>query len=276
MLAYVPGVGSALQGVVRGGPEVGSETLVRFYTAHTTIVPVALIGFMVWHFWRVRRAGGVIVPPTGAGEASGQAEKVMFLPGLLLRETAQALVLASLVIVLAAGFGAPLGERANPGMSPNPAKAPWYFLGFQELLIHLHPTFAVLVVPLLAALGFVLLPYLTAEGEPGGKWFLSAAGRRTAAIAAVTAAAVTPLLVVLDERRAAGSAGWITGGLVPLLALIAFVSGFAMLIRRRHGASVQETVQAVVVLLAVSFAVLTMIGVWFRGEGMALSWPWNV
>ena len=49
-------------------------------------------------------------------------------------EVSQALVIVAIVVVLAAAFGAPLGERANPGMSPNPAKAPWYFMGVQELL----------------------------------------------------------------------------------------------------------------------------------------------
>ena len=42
----------------------------------------------------------------------------------------------AIVVLVAAVFGAPLGERAHPGMSPNPAKAPWYFAGFQELLLH--------------------------------------------------------------------------------------------------------------------------------------------
>jgi len=45
--------------------------------------------------------------------------------------------------------------------------------------------------------------------------------------------------------------------------------------KRRFNASTNVSVQAVVVLLAVAFAVLTLIGVWFRGEGMALTWPWN-
>ena len=77
------------------------------------------------------------------------------------RETAQALVVVALVMVLAVAFGAPLGERANPGMSPNPAKAPWYFMGFQELLIHLHPTFAVLVI----RFGHLRYPYGRTDDE---------------------------------------------------------------------------------------------------------------
>ena len=184
-------------------------------------------------------------------------------------------MIVAIVVGLAAAFGAPLGERANPGMSPNPAKAPWYFVGFQELLIHLHPTFAVLIIPLLAAAGFVLLPYLTADHESHGSWFLSPVGRRTSALAAAAAVLATPLLVILDDRFGGGTSSWLTGGLLPLLMLAFAVVGLAALARSRYGASTNVTAQAVVVLLAVAFGVLTLIGVWFRGEGMSLIWPWE-
>jgi quinol-cytochrome oxidoreductase complex cytochrome b subunit len=275
MLEYVPWVGPLLQRVVRGGTEIGPDALINFYTVHTTIVPVLLIALMGFHFWRVRRAGGVVVPPARPGD-DDEEEKLHFLPHLLLREVAQALVIVAIVVVLAAAFGAPLGDRANPGMSPNPAKAPWYFVGFQELLIHFHPLFAVVVIPTLAALGFVLLPYLTSDEEPAGAWFLSPAGRRTAGLAALVALVVTPLLVVADEAFGSGAAGWLTGGAVPLVAIVSAVIGFAALVKTRFSTTTNETVQAVVVLLAVAFAVLTLVGVWFRGEGMALTWPWDV
>jgi quinol-cytochrome oxidoreductase complex cytochrome b subunit len=274
MLGYLPGVGTMLQRVALGGPEIGPKTLTNFYTIHTTIVPVLLIVLMGFHFWRVRRAGGVVLPPARPGEDGDANAKTHFLPDLLVRELAQALILLALVVLLAAAFGAPLGERANPGMSPNPAKSPWYFVGFQELLIHFHPTFAVLVIPLLAAVGFVLLPYLTRDDEPTGAWFLSPAGRRSAVAGAALALTLTPLAVVLDDLLGAGTTGWFVGGLLPLALLVAGLYGFAKLVERRYGTTANETVQAVVVLLAVAFAVLTLIGVWFRGEGMALGWPW--
>ena len=275
MLAYVPAIGGDLERVVRGGAEIGPETLINFYTFHTTLVPVALIALMAWHFWRVRKARGVVVPPARPGEPEGDGERVLFLPHLLAREVSQALVLVALVVVLAAAFGAPLGERANPGMSPNPAKAPWYFVGFQELLIHFHPVFAVVVMPLAAAVGLLLLPYLTSDDEPAGAWFLSATGRRSAALAAGLALGATPLLVVLDERSGGGAAGWIAGALAPGLVLAAVVVAAFFVARRGLGATLNESVQAVTVLLAVAFAVLTAVGIWFRGEGMALVWPWG-
>ena len=274
MLTYIPGVGTQLQRVVLGGSEIGSQTLINFYTLHTTIVPVCLIALMGFHFWRVRRAGGVVTPPAGP-DATGDGEgQVLFLPHLLRREAAQALVVVALVVVLAAAFGAPLDERANPGMSPNPAKAAWYFVGFQELLIHFHPVFAVLIIPLLAAVGFVLLPYVTSDDEPAGAWGLTPNGRRTAALAASVALAATPLLVVLDERAGGGAAHWLYRGLLALAMLLGALVGFVALLKKRFRATTNEQVQAVVVLLAVAFAVLSMVGACFRGEGMALAWPW--
>jgi quinol-cytochrome oxidoreductase complex cytochrome b subunit len=276
MLEYLPGVGPSLQQVVRGGADIGPETLINFYTLHTTIVPVCLIVLMGFHFWRIRRAGGVVIPPSNTEEPGVEPEKLHFLPHLLIREVAQALVVVAVVVVLATAFGAPLGDRANPGMSPNPAKAPWYFVGVQELLIHFHPIFAVLVIPLLAAVGFVFLPYLGSDDEAAGAWFLSDRGRRTAGLAAAVALVVTPLLVILDERFGGGASQWLTGGLVPTAVLVAAAAAFFALVRRRFGATTNESIQALAVLLATAFVVLTLIGVWFRGEGMALSWPWNV
>jgi quinol-cytochrome oxidoreductase complex cytochrome b subunit len=281
MLGYVPAIGGVLERIARGGPELGTGTLVLFYTLHTTILPVTVLFLMALHFWRVRKAGGVVLPPALVGEDEGEGDKVLFLPNLLLREVALAAVLTALVFVLAALFGAPLGVPASPGMSPNPAKAPWYFVGFQELLIHFHPTFAVLVIPLLGAGALLLLPYLTSDEEPAGRWFLSERGLRLAGIAALLAAVVTPVAVLLDAliggaaQGVAGLPGWLTGGVLPFAVLVGCVVGFHRTLRRRHGATVNEAIQSTAVLLAVAFAVLTLIGVFFRGAGMALAWPWQ-
>jgi quinol-cytochrome oxidoreductase complex cytochrome b subunit len=273
MLGWVPLIGDWLQLAVRGGADIGADTLTTFYTLHTTIVPVLLIALMGFHFWRVRRAGGVIAPPPKDGNTEDAPETVLFLPHLLVRETAQALVVVAVVVVLGAAFGAPLDAPANPGMSPNPTTAPWYFVGFQELLIHLHPAFALLVIPVAVGLGFVLLPYLASDDEPAGRWFLSPNGRRLAALAAALGGGLTAVAVVVDAAVGSRS-GWFAGGLVPFLVMVVVVAGGAWLARRRSGASHNEILQAIVVGLAVAFAVLTLVGAWFRGPGMRLVWPW--
>ena len=113
-----------------------------------------------------------------------------------------ALVLVAAVSLFSALVRAPLGPAANPGLSLNPAKAPWYFLGFQELLVHLHPLFAVVVVPALGALALVALPYLGfPKDEPRGAWFLSDDRPTNGAARGARAALVaTPLLVLADGR----------------------------------------------------------------------------
>jgi len=282
MAGYVPLAGHALAGLLRGGPEIGPGTLGTYYALHTQWLPVLLFAAAGFHFWRVRRAGGVVVPPDAVRDERGKPEQVLFLPHLLWRETAVALLLLAAVSLFSALVRAPLGPSANPGLSLNPAKAPWYFLGFQELLVHLHPLFAVVVVPTLGAAALVVLPYLAfGKGEPRGAWFLSENGRRTARLAAVAALVATPILVVADEvllgaaGAPAGGAALVTRGVVPVAALlVACVVGFRLL-RSRLRATRLEATQALFAFLVTGFAVLTVTGIWFRGAGMRLVWPWN-
>jgi quinol-cytochrome oxidoreductase complex cytochrome b subunit len=279
MIAYVPGLGSWLQEAIRGGTQIGPATVINFYTYHTTVGPVLIILLMAFHFWRVRKAGGVVIPPVPGEAPDEKPRHVLFVPNLLLREAVVVLVLIALVLSVAVLFDAPLGAPANPGMSPNPAKAPWYFLGIQELLLHFHPTFAVLVIPLAAAGALVLIPYVRYDSDLAGAWFLSRKGRQMGTVAAVTALVTTPVWIVLDEFTI-DLAAWLPGvpplvanGLLPVALLLAVIAGFYHFLKRGFSASNNETIQALFILLMVSFLVLTVTGIWFRGAGMALTWP---
>jgi quinol-cytochrome oxidoreductase complex cytochrome b subunit len=281
MLSYVPLVGGWLQSVIRGGQEIGSATLVNFYAAHTTVLPVLIIVLMGFHFWRIRKARGVVIPRSPGEEPDGTPGYVLTLPNLLLREFSVAMVLVALVMVVSLAFQAPLGEAANAGMSPDPAKAPWYFVGFQELLLHFNPLFAVLIIPLAAAIGLLLIPYLNYEHDTSGVFMASRRGRGMGAFAAALALVVTPLLIVADERWIDFGA-WLPGldpaianGLVPAGAGAVVLALLYLVLRKRYSASNNEAVQTVFILLTVAFFVLTVTGVWFRGSGMALVWPWN-
>jgi len=280
MLEYVPAAGGWLQRVIRAGPEIGTSTIINFYTIHTTLVPVLLISFMALHFWRVRKAGGVVLPEPSANPGERRPDHVLFLPHLLMREVAVALALFAVVLVLAIVFPAPLGEGANPGMSPNPAKAPWYFMGFQELLLHFDPLFAVVVIPLFVVAALLVLPYRRYHAPLDGRWFLSDTGRRTATLALVVGLAATPVWILLDEYVIDPGA-WFPGvapvlsyGVLPFVVFLGLTTGFYRVVRRRLGAADSEAVQALFVLLLVVFVVFTLTGVWFRGAGMALTWPW--
>jgi quinol-cytochrome oxidoreductase complex cytochrome b subunit len=282
MLGQVPGIGLGLQQAIVGGSEIGSATIINFYALHMAVTPMTLFALMSWHFWHIRIAGGVVLPGASVDNPRADYRTVPLIPDLLLREGVVTVVLIALVLVIAIAIGAPLGDPANPGISPNPAKAPWYFLGFQELLIHFNATIAVMVIPLLIAAALVSIPYLPYGAELSGDWFLTPNGRRMAAVAAVTALVFVPLWVLFDER-VIGPGGWLPGtaavisnGLIPFAMLFAAVTGFYVSVRKYFVATRNEAVQTLFVLLFVAFAVLTATGVWFRGAGMNLVWPWQV
>jgi quinol-cytochrome oxidoreductase complex cytochrome b subunit len=282
MLAYIPGIGEIVQQIVLGGQTIGPATLINFYVAHTTVIPLLLIALILGHFWRIRLAGGVVAPrDAGNGTQSRDGFRPVD-PDLLSREVSVALIAIACALLAAVFFDAPLGEPANPGLSPNPAKAPWYFLGFQELLLHFHPLFAVVVLPVLTGAGMVLIPFLHYDADLSGNWFLSARGKHMAMVAVIAAALGTPLWVLADEILV-GPEGWLPGtslvvsrGFVPFSVMIAGIAGFYLVMRKKFSASINESVQAVFILVGVAFTVLTITGIWFRGPGMTLVWPWQM
>lgn len=274
MLAYLPWIGPALQGVLVAGTDLSPDTLRFFFAVHTAVVPVLLTVLMAFHFWRIRKAGGLVIPRSPSEEAPPQAVRVPTLPNLLLREVVTALVVLACVLLFSIFVNAPLGEPANPGLSPNPTKAPWYFAGFQEMLLHIHPVFAVTVLPLFFGVLLIMVPYLIYESQVGGVWFVSIRGRSTALLAAVVALVATPLGVLISEKMLPAATGAVTGGLVPFGMMLIAWTAFYLLIKRFLRASNNEAVQALFVLAAGAFILLTTINVWFRGQGMALVMPW--
>jgi quinol-cytochrome oxidoreductase complex cytochrome b subunit len=281
MLGQVPGIGPTLQGIVLGGAEIGPATMINFYALHIAVTPLAMIALLTWHFWKVREAGGVVLPAIRPNDTRDDLRALPF-SDLLLREAVVIAVLIAAVLVLAFFFAAPLGDPANPGISPNPAKAPWYFLGLQELLIHFDALFAVVVIPLCIVGGLIAVAFLPNEDRLQGDWFLTPKGRRMALIAALTALVAVPVFVIVDEL-VIGSDGWFPGtasiisnGIVPFVLLITGIAVYGTLLRKIFAPTRSELVQTLFVLLFVSFVVLTVTGIWFRGEGMSLVWPWQI
>ena len=274
MLEYIPGIGLYLQELIRGGTEIGSVTLRIFFAIHTAIIPVALILLMGFHFWRIRRAGGLVIPREPEEEVEEKPNRVLTLPNLLVREIAVALVLIAFVLLLSVFFNAPLGEPANPGLSPNPTKAPWYFMGFQEILLHFHPLTALCLIPALMIIGLLAIPYVRYPFNAAGVWFVSKTGRRMALVAAVAALIVTPIGVIADEY-VLDHLSLMSGLLLLFVVLLGFYS-FVLLMKRRYSANKNEIVLMGFVFFLTAFVLLTVTGIWFRGSGMALSWPWSL
>jgi quinol-cytochrome oxidoreductase complex cytochrome b subunit len=282
MLEYIPGIGVWVQELIQGGPEVGPGTLSRFYAIHTAILPALLLVLLPFHFWRIRKAGGLVVPRSPGQSLEKRGRPVPAVPNLLLREGVVALVILACILVFSMVFDAPLGSKANPGLSPNPTKAPWYFMGIQEMLLHFHPLFALFIIPALMLIGLLVLPYIDYELNTAGVWFASTRGRGMAVIAGVSALIGTPLAILADEylidvaARLPAIPPWITNGLVPLAVLLSAMAALYAFVKRKYGAANTEAVQMLFVLLLVAFLVLTVTGIWFRGEGMKLVWPWNM
>jgi len=282
MLEYIPGIGEWLQSLIRGGSDIGPATLSIFFALHTAFIPAGLLILMPFHFWRVRKAGGLVVPRTPDEDPASRGDSVPTIPNLILREVVVAAMLIAVIMVAAVIFNAPLGAKANPGLSPNPTKAPWYFAGIQELLLHFHPLFALFIIPVLMLVGLVSIPYIRYQTETAGVWFASHRGRRMAQVAALTAVIITPTGIIADEF-VIDFAAWmpnmspvVRNGILPAAFVLAGIIVFYWLVKKKYAATNNESIQSVFVLLVVAFTILTITGIWFRGVGMALIWPWEV
>lgn len=159
VLAYIPMIGEPLQNLILGGTEVNRATLHIFHSFHTSILPLAFLFFMSYHFWRIRKAGGVKIDTTD------RQNKLPVVPELLTRELAFAAAVSCFLLLFAMAFDAPLTGMANPGLTPDTVKAPWYFLWLQELLLHMQPVLALCVLPLAFSIFLLLLPFLKQKGE---------------------------------------------------------------------------------------------------------------
>jgi len=276
MLDYIPAVGTGLKEWILGGSEPGPKTLMNFYAIHTAILPVLLLFFIPFHFWRIRKAKGLVIPRTPEEEATIEGEMVDSMPHLIQREVTLALLVLALILLISMFFNAPLAEIANPGLSPNPTKAPWYFMGIQEMLMHFHPVFALLIIPGILLFGLLSIPYIKDETNTTGVWFRSHKGRKMALIAAIFATLATLAAVLVDEfviaAYQAGPADLINNGLLPFVLLLALCGSFYWLIKKTFSATSNEAIQALFTLLITAFVVLTLIGIWFRGAGMQLMW----
>ncbi|MGH2590915.1 MAG: menaquinol-cytochrome c reductase cytochrome b subunit [Actinomycetota bacterium] len=103
-----------------------------------------------------------LVPPEGIQRVEReQGDRINVWPHLLIEEFVALLVVTVGLVIFSTFVNAPLRELANPNLTPNPSKAPWYFLGLQELLRYFHPMVAgVLFAPTLVLLALAVVPYI--------------------------------------------------------------------------------------------------------------------
>jgi quinol-cytochrome oxidoreductase complex cytochrome b subunit len=273
MLEYVPLIGESLKTALRGGSDVGTETLANFYTFHTAVIPGLLTILLVWHFYKVRKNGGVILPRNAD---KTELKLTDSFPHLVNREMVTALALTAFILLFSLALDAPLQEKANPAFSPNPAKSPWYFQGFQELLLHFHPTFAVFIIPMILLIGFTFFPFLKFQKDEDHRDFTMMACKPIMLWSAITGLVVTFALILLDEfllhyqEKETVIPSWLSEGLFPLLVLAGLTYGFILLIRKKFSKRMIDKVLALFILFSSAYIVLMLVGTFLRGEGMKL------
>ena len=161
---YFPLLGPWLKAVILGGHEVGPETLLRSFALHAGGIPALMLVLVSLHLWRIRKDGGLGLPPQAA------SERVPSSPALYRAEAAVCFLSLALLLALTLVVDAPIHERANPAHPPNPAKSPWYFVGFQEMLGY-SVWFGGMLAPAILALFMALAPFADRSASPPGLWF---------------------------------------------------------------------------------------------------------
>ncbi|HWR83163.1 MAG TPA: cytochrome b N-terminal domain-containing protein [Candidatus Deferrimicrobium sp.] len=195
MASYAPVVGEKIRYVLLGGNVVGQGALIRFYVLHCFVLPAAMIGLLAVHFWRVRKDGGISGPQlvgtpereTVTAFPSKSYGLMAIVPGqditaerypehyvltwthLIPKEVLATIIAIAALNLVSVFFNAPLEELADPRVTPNPAKAPWYFLGLQEL-VHYSALVGGVLLPALTVIGLLCIPYLDTRREATGVW----------------------------------------------------------------------------------------------------------
>lgn len=190
--AYAPVIGKDIQFLLLGDATVGQEALLRFYVLHVAVLPAVLGLLVAIHFWRIRKDGGLSRPEAPAAAAPKLAttkrtyglqglvrgvfnggapdDSVYSWPNLLLAELLVFVVTVSVILTLSLLFHAPLEEPVNVMHPPNPAKAPWYFLGLQEMVSY-SAFWGGVGVPGLFVMLLIGVPYFDRNPKGVGRWF---------------------------------------------------------------------------------------------------------
>jgi cytochrome b-561 len=233
----IPWVGPSVRELLIGGRAIEQPTLIRFYALHVIVLPAALGGLFAYHMWRIRKDGGLAASDatsvleekasaepvatktyTLLGVARGTAPAVRVttleapdthvnaVPDLTRRTAIVVLATIAVISIMAVLVRSPLEEPANALVTPNPAKAPWYFLWLQEIVTDTTIRIGSFTING-AFVGGVLLPgllvgLLTAwpwldrsPGTAAGAWFARDRRVQNAVFLAVVAAVLILTLI---------------------------------------------------------------------------------
>lgn len=194
-IAKIAPGGAIIRGILLGDTDVGGEALIRFYVLHVAVLPGIATLLIAIHFFRIRKDGGLAKPADTSTErqipdeefgpvknnsvfrsarsyqlveivkgkepkVNEEVDQMMFAwPKLIIRELIVLLGVVAALSFISVYCDAPLEGPADPNHPTNPAKAPWYFLGLQELVSY-HGFIGGVVIPGILAAGVMVLPYI--------------------------------------------------------------------------------------------------------------------
>lgn len=205
---------------------------------------------------------------TSAQVKAETEDQIQTFPEVLFRAAVAIITLATVLIWIALLFNAPLEGLADPSHTPNPAKAPWYFLGLQEMLHYFPPVVAGVLVPGLVVMALIVIPYFRVNIEAEGL-FLKDRTRRLQVFYAV--ATLLSLFLLSFKVYAALVPTLIMAALILLAAQSSPQSPSAY---RRYLAG-RPLSFWVMTWFLFELVVLTAIGTFFRGPGWSWIWPWQ-
>jgi quinol-cytochrome oxidoreductase complex cytochrome b subunit len=292
-----------------GSDVVGEEALIRFYLLHVMLLPLVITALLAVHFWRVRKDGGLAKPADvnarigpapddvypvftetpaktyhlaavvkGRTQAvdSGPEQTVPSMPHLFYAELGVTMLTLFVCTALAMVSDAPLKELANPQVPENPAKAPWYFLGLQEL-VAFSAFMGGIGIPTIVLVGLGLIPYLDRERDGTGDWFGGPGGwplvQRSIAFGFSASLIVETLVIRYGWLRE-----WfpqipqlVITALNPGTVITAIYAAYSLWLVRRYN-STRAGALGLFTCFLCGFVVLTVIGTYFRGPNWQFYW----
>jgi quinol-cytochrome oxidoreductase complex cytochrome b subunit len=292
-----------------GANYVGEDALIRFYILHVFVLPALLVMLLGVHFWRIRKDGGLArseEPAGGPAEWGGAMRRVfeplatktyglmavvrgrratvnrgpentlMSWPHLLWAELAVLMLTTAVTLALSVWSDAPLKELANPAVPENPAKAPWYFLGLQELVSY-SAFMGGMLIPAIVWIGLGLIPFLDRRSEGEGEWFGTPGEKRVAwqSLAYALAAAIGMLAFTVNF-------GWLRNWfpeihqlwiivINPGSVLVLLYAGWSLWMLKKRN-SVRLAAVALFTCFLVGFTVLTYFASVHRGPNWEFYW----
>ncbi len=271
LIEYIPFVGSSLADFVRSGDTVNGNTLLNFYTLHTGIIPILILLLMSFHFWQVRKAGGIALP---SGDKA--VKKVSVIPNLVWKEVMVAAIVIAFLFLVSIFYQAPLLDEANPFKNPNPTKAPWYFLGAQELLLHLHPVFVGTIIPICLLVFLLYIPFINYRNVHIGVWFNSPQGKKIVLWSAIVSFIYTFILIYALDHFLHFTVwlhdwpSWVVTGVIPILLYKIPLAAFLMYFFKKPDMKNVEFVMSITTMIFSSYICMLIISLLLRGKGMEL------